>query len=88
MAIAEKKYLDPEEAGKRFPKPLNKRQVRHRMRNGIRGVYLKYVSDGKRMLTTEQWIQEFIAQVTGPRPMPAIAFYEDPHVAFERLLRL
>lgn len=57
-------YITLAEAGKRFPIPLSPKSVLHRMKVGLRGVQLKCQTDGYRYVTTQEWIDEFIREIT------------------------
>ena len=61
------KFYSLTEAGQFFPKPLSYRAVYHRIRYGVMGIKLKCQFDGKQIFTTEQWVREFIHEVTEKR---------------------
>lgn len=57
--------LSVREAAQRFPGCPTERTVRHRMTRGVRGVRLRHVWDGHAYYTTEEWIEEYLRDVSG-----------------------
>jgi hypothetical protein len=55
------------EASGVFPGGLGKASILRRIRKGILGVRLRAVFDGGRYWTKEEWIKEFLDEVTAKR---------------------
>lgn len=69
-------YLSISEASQRLPHRPHKNSVRRWMTEGCYGIVLRSTRFGGKRLTTEEWINDFVAAVQSSTPTANVAHLE------------
>ena len=80
--ISELRYLTLDEAANRLPSRPHKNTVIRWTNKGYNGIVLKSCKHGKRRMTAEEWIDEFLAKINGTE----VSISQVSHTEAERAL--